>query len=150
MSVVALKNGIHIEPNMEPILVGEMIVIRDIQGELVADAFIVDTDDLEAVIGVSFPKEMTSGRIAANIDGPLFYLNADLVYGESMQLELDPATNDYIPNPNANPLLSVFSDNYVFVAIKGLVPILKEYSTEYIPQKWKRVRIGEVYDWYVI
>jgi hypothetical protein len=123
--------------------IGILVVIDATSGK--AREFDEVNDTVADIVGASYPKSLTTGRIAANFDGLGFCLYDYFTYLETLQ-------TSFVVNPNYKPFDPVNSSDpyYCCVALVGMVPVLKSYDTQYIPTAWKRIRTGTTYDVYLI
>lgn len=139
MSCVILVNQSGVE-----LPIGTLIVVDSNQ----ARAYNSETDLIEDVIGAIYPTSLSSGRGFSVPDGPQFYLNDPILWNENLQYQLDGDGNQilnesYDPwNPYAN------RDGYCTVIYNGMVPVLVSYET--IPGRWKLLRSGSEYNWYLV
>lgn len=106
-----------------------------------------ESDSLDDIVGVSYPKSGTLGRICANTDGLGFSDFDYLTLTETLQY-LKDENGDYVENPNYDASFNpVVSSAYAYVALLGMVPVLK---SEPVPLKWKLIRVGTAYDIFLI
>lgn len=140
MSLIALST--HDSLTIE---IGKSVVLDAVSMKVRTYDDAVDTPDL--IIGVSYPKSGTLGRLAANIDGACFTDNDYLKFTETLQYDVDDDGN-MIENEAYDPLFNAAaSPTYVYVAMMGLCPVVKG---EVVPDRWRKVRDGVAYDLYLV
>lgn len=138
MTVVAIECASEIP-------VGKVVVIDDTS--LLAREYDVKTDTIDDVVGVSFPKTLTSYRNTSFIDGPILVDKYDL-YSTNEQLQYDIVDNAYVSNPNYDGGYDPQSDTSTcYVRLKGFCPVDKG---QLLPSSWKKVKNGTDYDFYII
>jgi hypothetical protein len=131
MSLLLLKTH-----NNQTIPVGSLIVIDTVS--LRPRVYNPLSDSLDNVVGVSYSKTQTLGRLADAPDGIVFLQN-DYFKVNLNTLQYERDENQYlIVNEAFDPELNPLNDTtYVALATKGLVSVLKGTV---VPARFKKLR----------
>lgn len=140
MSIIYVESDSNIN-----IALGKLIVIDGTS--LKAREYDSKVDAVADVVGVSYPKSGTTGRIVSNADG-LGFVDYDYYQFEETLNYVTPMTAN--PNFQSWDPVNSTSPYYCLVAIGGMVALDNTYASGDIPTSWRKIRTGTNYDVYLV
>lgn len=140
MSIVYIESDNNIN-----IPLGKLIVID--QTSLKAREYDNGVDTVNDIVGVSYPKSNTTGRIVSNADG-LGFIDYDYYQFQETLNYVIPLTAN--PNFQSWDPVNSSSPYYCLVAISGMVALDNTYASGDIPTSWRKIRAGTNYDVYLV
>jgi hypothetical protein len=124
-----------------PIAVGTCVV-QTTANEPNVRAFDAVTDGVESIIGVVY-NSVYSGNRAGIQDGPVYYDNSVFTFDESLKFNIPYQFNMSYDSSIVDTNTSMFAQ----VMYSGFCAILKDQT---VPSHWIKLRVGDVYDWFII